>query len=78
MKTIGIVVVAALAARLRQFRCGDDGNSAANQFGRQRRQSIVSIIGPAIFDRHVLDPRQSPPPSSLDGMRAVESHRLSR
>src|SRR5262249_16551757 len=34
--------------------CCDHGNSAANQVGRQRWQSIGSIIGPAIFDRHVL------------------------
>src|SRR5262249_34211484 len=34
--------------------CCDHGNSAANQVGRQRWQSIGSIIGPAVFDRYVL------------------------
>ena len=33
---------------------GDHGDLSANQFGRQRRQSIDLILGPAVFDRHVL------------------------
>ena len=33
---------------------GDHGDLPANQFGRQRRQSIELILGPAVFDRHVL------------------------
>ena len=33
---------------------GDHGDLAANQFGRQRRQSIHLILGPAVFDRYVL------------------------
>ena len=32
----------------------DRGNPPANQFGRQLRQSIDLILGPAVFDRHVL------------------------
>ena len=32
----------------------DHGDLSANQFGRQRRQSIDLILGPAVFDRHVL------------------------
>ena len=54
-KTIGIVVVAALAANAE---CGRQPRRsrrpAANQFGRQRRQPIALILGPAVFDRHVL------------------------
>ena len=53
MKTIGIVVVAALAA----VRCrprDDHGHLTADQIGRQRRQSIVLALGPAVFDRDVL------------------------
>ena len=33
---------------------GDHGDLPANQFGRQRRQPIDLILGPAVFDRHVL------------------------
>ena len=32
----------------------DHGDLSANQFGRQRRQPIELIVGPAVFDRHVL------------------------
>ncbi len=34
--------------------CGDRGNLATNQFGHQRRQSIVLTLGQAVFNRHVL------------------------
>src|SRR5262249_12846041 len=34
--------------------CRDHGNLATNQFGRQFRQPLGSIIGPAIIDSHVL------------------------
>jgi hypothetical protein len=37
-----------------KFRLCDHGNSAPSEVGRQLWQSIGSIIGPAIFDRHVL------------------------
>ncbi len=33
---------------------GDHRDLSANQFGRQRRQSIELSVGRAIFDRHVL------------------------
>ena len=33
---------------------GDHGDLSANQFGRQFRQSIELILGPAVFDGHVL------------------------
>ena len=33
--------------------CGDHGHLSANQISRQRRQSIVLPLGPAVFDRHV-------------------------
>ena len=33
---------------------GDHGDLPANQIGRQRRQPIDLILGPAVFDRHVL------------------------
>ena len=54
--TMGIVVVAALAANADSETSGrdDHGDAAANQFGRQRRQPIDLIVGPAVFDRHVL------------------------
>src|SRR5262245_8766891 len=32
---------------------GDYGDLSADQFGRQLRQSIELILGPAVFDRHV-------------------------
>ena len=55
LKTMGIVVVAALAAKRRsELRRDDHGDLSANQFGRQRRQSIDLILGPAVFDRYVL------------------------
>ena len=54
-KTMGIVVVAALAANAAATSArGDHGNPSANQFGRQRRQPIELILGPAVFDRDVL------------------------
>ena len=55
MKTMGIVVVAALAANAAGASDRDDhGDLSANQFGRQLRQPINLIFGPAVFDRHVL------------------------
>ena len=53
---MGIVVVAALAASAAGGTAGrgDHGDLPANQIGRQRRQSIELIVGPAILDRHVL------------------------
>ena len=53
-KTIGIVVVAALAANAAARERGDHGDPSANQFGRQLRQPIESASGPAVFDRYVL------------------------
>ncbi len=55
-KTMGIVVVAALAANADSGTSGrgDHGDLSANQFGRQLRQPIDLIVGPAVFDRHVL------------------------
>ena len=54
-KTMGIVVVAALAANAERTSGRDDhGDLSANQIGRQRRQPIDLILGPAVFDRHVL------------------------
>src|SRR5215472_3336076 len=53
-KTMGIVMVAALAA------CAAAsppamirGALTANEFGRQSRQSLVSTFRPAVFDRNV-------------------------
>ena len=53
---MGIVVVAALAANAAADASarGDHGDLSANQIGRQRRQPIDLILGPAVFDRHVL------------------------
>ena len=52
---MGIVVVADLAASNRG-RCnrGSYGDPSANQIGRQLRQSIELILGPVVYDRHVL------------------------
>ena len=56
MKTMGIVAVAALAASAADGASASDdhGDPSANQIGRQLRQSIELILGPAVFDRHVL------------------------
>ena len=56
MKTIGMVAVAALAAMRRGGAAGRDDHRdpPANQFGRQRRQPIVSGFRPAVLDRDVL------------------------
>ena len=54
VKTMGIVVVAALAAKGSASGRGDDGDLPPNQFGRQRRQPIVLGLRPAVLDRHVL------------------------
>jgi hypothetical protein len=35
-------------------RRNDQGHLSVNQFGCQRRQPIHLILGPAVFDRHVL------------------------
>src|SRR5262249_48646791 len=35
-------------------RCDDHSDPSAGQVGRQRRQSIELILGPAVFDRDVL------------------------
>ena len=55
-KTIGIVVVPALAARAGGMPpdVARTETLAANQIGRQRQQPIVLSIRPAVFDRHVL------------------------
>ena len=55
-KTIGIVVVAALAARAASELPGVaiTATLPADQIGHQCRQSIVSAFRPAIFDRDVL------------------------
>ena len=54
-KTIGIVAVAAFAARRRrEARRGDHGDLTADQIGRQRRQPVVLTLRPAVFDRDVL------------------------
>ena len=54
MKTIGIVVVAALAASAATVRGRvDDRHLAANQIGRQRRQAIILTLRPAVFDADI-------------------------
>ena len=52
-------------------RCHDYGDLAANQFGRQRRQPIVLIFGPAIFDRHVFSLDIAGLPQTLPERRAT-------
>jgi hypothetical protein len=34
--------------------CGNHRHAAANQIGRQFRQAIILIVGPAVFDGNVL------------------------
>ena len=52
---MGIVVVASLAANAEaKFPCDDYRDPSANQFGRQRRQSVVLALCPAGYDGHVL------------------------
>ena len=55
-KTIGNRRGRRLCRECRRSAAGrhNHGHLAANQFGRQRRQSIVLVFCPAIFDRHVL------------------------
>jgi hypothetical protein len=40
--------------RSRTSGCDDHGDLSANQFSRQRRQSIELIFGPAMFNRYVF------------------------
>ena len=56
MKTMGIVVVAALAANAAAVPpvAAITATCRRTRFGRQRRQPIDLILGPAVFDRHVL------------------------
>ena len=50
-KTMGIVVVAALAANAAALgACDDHRHLPANQLGRHRRQLILLILRPAVFD----------------------------
>ena len=56
MKTMGIVVVAALAAKAEAVLpvAAITATSPANQIGRQCRQPIDLILRPAVYDRQVL------------------------
>ena len=38
----------------RRTECGDHCDAAVNQIGRQRRQPLKIVVGPAILDCHVL------------------------
>src|SRR5262249_32756651 len=53
-KTMGIVVVAALAATAAGPSAGDDHGSLPGQLARHLRQTIDSTFGPAVADRDVL------------------------
>ena len=55
-KTIGIVVVAALAASAAGVAAGrgDNGHVAADEIGHERRQAIVLALQPVVLHRHVL------------------------
>ena len=53
-KTIGTVVVAALAASAAMLFADDHGHRPANQISHQRRQPIRLIFRRAVFDRDVL------------------------
>jgi hypothetical protein len=50
-----MVVVAAFAANAASLPgCYDHRDAAADEIGCKRREPIVLIFGPAVFDRHVL------------------------
>ena len=71
MKEMGIVVVAALAAKAHVVTGRSDySDLAADQIGCQRRQPIEMIFGEAVDDGHVPRPRYSRCPSGLGGTRA--------
>ena len=53
VKTMGIVVVAAFAARPQEYWSRRSRPPCDEPVGRQRRQSIILAFRPAIFDRHV-------------------------
>jgi len=54
-KTIGIVVVSALAAgAAAEGGHGNHSNATADELGHERRQAIVLTLQPMIFDHHVL------------------------
>ena len=53
LNTTGIVVVAALAATAAEMPGHDHGNPSAHQIGRERRQTIVTIVAEGVFDCHV-------------------------
>ena len=55
-KTIGIVVVAALAANTTEGPplTDDHGDPLAYYVGGERRQPFELIMGEAVFDRHIL------------------------
>ena len=60
LKTMGIVAVAALAASAGRIAGrGDHGDLPTNQFGRQLRQSISLILGPAVYRSSRSRPRHS-------------------
>ncbi|MFZ2142149.1 MAG: hypothetical protein WAV78_35325 [Xanthobacteraceae bacterium] len=54
-KTIGMVVVAALAASAAGLLPGDNGHVAADEIGHERWQSIVLALQPVVLHRHVLN-----------------------
>ena len=55
-KTIGIVVVAALAAGAAAVKGGrgDHGHATADEVGHERGQAIVLALKPVVLDHHVL------------------------
>ena len=55
VKTVGTVVVTALAASAAGVLvAASHGHRTMNQFRRQRRQSLVLAMRPAVLDRDVL------------------------
>src|SRR5262245_28370513 len=65
VKTIGILVVAALARRAKSVR-DDHSHRQTNQIGDQPRQPIKLVFGPAEFDHNAFTGRRSQLPSGLD------------
>ena len=56
MNTIGIVLVAAFAAKPRDVSSSscDHGHSARNQIGGKPSKSIIPTVRPTVFDRNIL------------------------
>ena len=76
LKTIGMVVVAALAASAEGCHRDRSRPLGGDEVGRQRRQSIVLALRPTIFDRHVLSLDIAGFVETLPEGRSIAAYRL--